>query len=336
MTPVIVIHGGAGTISRGCMTDAMEKEYTQALTDIVAAGSKVLADGGSALDAVTEAVRLLEECPLFNAGKGSVFTAAETHEMDASVMDGSNLKAGAVGAVRTIRNPVKAARAVMERTDHVLLIGEGAEAFAATQADLEIVDPKFFYTQNRMDQLLRAKEMSVTVLDHDGAAKGTPSPPKSPMFLEGVEPLDPDRKFGTVGAVALDCLGNLAAATSTGGMTNKMAGRVGDSPIIGAGTYANNETAAISTTGTGEMFIRAVAAYSVSAMIKYGKHTLESAGDIVVHQDLPKIGGHGGLIAVDREGNITMPFNTEGMYRGYARVGEQPTVYLYGKPSNQQ
>ena len=272
--------------------------------------------GRSALDAVTEAVRLLEECPLFNAGKGSVFTHQGTHELDACVMDGRTCDAGAVAGVSRIRNPVLAARAVLENSEHVLFAAEGAEKFAAAHG-LEMVAPDFFFTQERFDQLHRAQaEQGRVLLDHDGAAQAG-------------DPLDPDRKFGTVGAVALDALGNLAAATSTGGMTNKQAGRVGDTPIIGAGCYANNATVAVSSTGTGEIFMRGVAAYDVSALIEYGDLSLQAASDRVVMEKLPALGGSGGMIAVDRHGNIALPFNCEGMYRGFGYVGDAPSVGIY-------
>ncbi|HFF9832478.1 isoaspartyl peptidase/L-asparaginase [Serratia marcescens] len=314
--PVIAIHGGAGAITRAALSAEKERQYIQALSEIVAAGQAVLAQGGSALDAVTEAVRLLEECPLFNAGKGSVFTHQGTHELDACVMDGRTCDAGAVAGVSHIRNPVLAARAVLENSEHVLFAAEGAEKFAAAHG-LEMVTPDFFFTQERFDQLHRAQaEQGRVLLDHDGAARAG-------------DPLDPDRKFGTVGAVALDALGNLAAAISTGGMTNKQAGRVGDTPIIGAGCYANNATVAVSSTGTGEIFMRGVAAYDVSALIEYGGLSLQAASDRVVMEKLPALGGSGGMIAVDRHGNIALPFNCEGMYRGFGYVGDAPSVGIY-------
>ncbi|MGL5388821.1 MAG: isoaspartyl peptidase/L-asparaginase family protein [Serratia sp. (in: enterobacteria)] len=315
--PVIAIHGGAGAISRAALSAEKEQRYIQALSDIVAAGQAILAEGGSALDAVTQAVRLLEECPLFNAGKGAVFTHQGTHELDACVMDGRTCDAGAVAGVSRIRNPVLAARAVLENSTHVLFGGEGAERFAANHG-LEMVEPDFFFTQERFDQLHRAQaEQGRVLLDHDGAAALSD------------DPLDPDRKFGTVGAVALDALGNLAAATSTGGMTNKAAGRIGDTPIIGAGCYANNATVAVSSTGTGEIFMRTVAAYDVSALIEYAGLTLQQASDKVVMEKLLALGGSGGLIAIDRFGNVALPFNSEGMYRGFGYVGDAPSVGIY-------
>ncbi|WP_437615566.1 isoaspartyl peptidase/L-asparaginase [Erwinia sp. V71] len=314
---VIAIHGGAGAISRAAMSVEKEQEYRRALAEIVASGQAILAAGGSALDAVTEAVRLLEECPLFNAGKGSVFTHQGTHELDASVMDGRTLDVGAVAGVSHLRNPVLAARAVLEHSPHVLFIGEGAEDFAA-QHQLETVEPDFFSTPARWEQLQRALVSQQTLLDHDGAAQDTSG-----------DPLDNDRKFGTVGAVACDLHGNLAAATSTGGMTNKQAGRVGDSPLAGAGCYANNATVAVSCTGTGEVFIRTLAAYDTSALMEYAGLTLQQASDRVVMEKIPQLGGSGGLVAVDREGNVALPFNSEGMYRGYGYLGEDPVVGIY-------
>ncbi len=315
--PVIAIHGGAGAITRAALSAEKEQHYIQALSDIVVAGQVILARGGSALDAVTEAVRLLEECPLFNAGKGAVFTHQGTHELDACVMDGRTCDAGAVAGVSRIRNPVLAARAVLENSGHVLFAAEGAERFAAAHG-LEMVEPDFFFTQERFDQLHRAQaEQGRVLLDHDGAA------------AQSGDPLDPDRKFGTVGAVALDALGNLAAATSTGGMTNKQAGRIGDTPIIGAGCYANNATVAVSSTGTGEVFMRTVAAYDVSALIEYAGLSLQQASDKVVMEKLLAMGGSGGLIAIDRFGNVALPFNSEGMYRGFGYVGDAPSVGIY-------
>ncbi|WP_263910557.1 isoaspartyl peptidase/L-asparaginase [Achromobacter sp. 79A6] len=322
--PVIAIHGGAGAMSRAAMSPEKEQEYLSALESILAAGQAVLARGGSALDAVTEAVRLLEDCPLFNAGHGAVFTSAGTHELDAAIMDGATLRSGAIANVNRVRNPVFAARAVMETSKHVFFVGEGAEAFAK-DAGLELVDPSYFSTEARREQLLRVQRETpeAAVLDHDGqamVARGQPAP---------ADPLDSDKKFGTVGAVALDAQGNLAAATSTGGITNKQVGRVGDAPLIGAGTYASNKTCAVSTTGTGEMFIRMVAAYDVAAQMEYCGASLETAADRVVMEKLPTIGGKGGLVAVDAQGNVALPFNTEGMYRGYARVGEKPVAAIY-------
>ncbi|MFO6297323.1 isoaspartyl peptidase/L-asparaginase family protein [Rahnella selenatireducens] len=318
--PVIAIHGGAGAITRAAMSHEKEQHYLAELERIVTSGQAILAAGGSALDAVTEAVRLLEECPLFNAGKGAVFTHQGTHELDACIMDGRTLEAGAISCVNHIRNPILTARKVLENSPHVMFTGAGAEAFAREHGQ-EMVEPEFFHTQERFDQLQRAIAADGGVmLDHDGA------------FLNvqpSGDPIDPEHKFGTVGAVAMDAQGNLAAATSTGGMTNKQAGRVGDSPIIGAGCYASNNTVAISSTGTGEVFMRTVAAYDVAALIEYAGLTLEEATHRVVQEKLLPLGGSGGMIAIDRFGNVVLPFNSEGMYRGFARVGDVPVVSIY-------
>ncbi|MHB9326547.1 beta-aspartyl-peptidase [Phytobacter ursingii] len=307
---VIVIHGGAGTISRAQRSPEKERQYIAALSAIVESGQKMLNAGESALDVVTEAVRLLEECPLFNAGIGSVFTRDETHELDACVMDGYSLRAGAVAGVSRLRNPILVARLVMERSPHVLLVGEGAEKFAFAEG-MEPVSPDLFSTPERYAQLLAARAAGQTALDHGGA------------------PLDETKKMGTVGAVALDKQGNLAAATSTGGMTNKLPGRVGDSPLPGAGCYANNASVAVSCTGTGEVFIRALAAYDIAALMDYGGLSLHEACEAVVMEKLPALGGSGGLIAVDREGNIALPFNSEGMYRAWGYAGDAPSVGIY-------
>jgi len=316
--PVIAIHGGAGAITRAAMSAEKEQLYLAELERIVSAGQAILAAGGSALDAVTEAVRLLEECPLFNAGKGAVFSHQGTHELDACIMDGRTLDAGAICGVSHIRNPVMTARKVLENSPHVLFTGAGAEDFARANGQ-EMVEPAYFFTQERYEQLQRAIAADTGVmLDHDGAT----------LNASG-DPIDPERKFGTVGAVAIDELGNLAAATSTGGMTNKQAGRVGDSPIIGAGCYASNNTVAISSTGTGEVFMRTVAAYDVAALMEYAGLTLAEATHKVVQEKLLPLGGSGGMIAVDKFGNVELPFNSEGMYRGFARVGEAPVVSIY-------
>lgn len=306
---VIAIHGGAGAITRAQLSPEKELLYIKALSEIVEAGQALLEAGGTALDAVTEAVRMLEECPLFNAGIGAVFTHDGTHELDACIMDGNTLEAGAVAGVSHIRNPIIAARKVLEHSPHVLLIGKGAENFAEQQG-LEPVSPDIFFTQQRWDQLQSARASHQTVLDHD-------------------EPINPGTKFGTVGAVALDKHGNLAAATSTGGMTNKMPGRVGDSPIIGAGCYANNANVAVSCTGTGEVFMKTLAAYDIAALMEYGGLSLHQATERVVMEKLPALQGSGGVIAIDSEGNVALPFNSEGMYRGYGYVGDAPSVGIY-------
>ncbi|MGF6568269.1 beta-aspartyl-peptidase (threonine type) [Paraburkholderia sp. GAS333] len=326
---VIAIHGGAGTILRASMSASAEADYHAALHAVLSAGQRVLADGGSALDAVSVAVRLLEDCPLFNAGHGAVYTAAGTHELDAAIMDGSTLEAGAVCCVKRVRNPILAARSVLEHSEHVMFTGEGAEAFAAAQG-LEFVDPAYFDTEARHRQWMLARGQQRAMLDHDGAtlAAGASSSAANDEPTPH-EPIDPNRKFGTVGAVALDIHGHLAAATSTGGVTNKQVGRVGDTPLIGAGCYADDATCAVSTTGSGEMFMRMVAAYDVAAQMAYRQVSLQDAAHDVVMNRLPKIDGRGGLIAVDAQGNVTLPFNTEGMYRGFARLGETPETAIY-------
>lgn len=318
-TAAIVIHGGAGTILRSAMNPEQEQQYLQSLQDILRQAATVLENGGSAVDGVAEAVRLLEDQPLFNAGKGSVYTRAGTHELDAAIMDGATLGAGAVTYVNDLKNPILAARAVMEHSEHVLLAGAGATAFAVAHG-VERVAPEYFHTEQRYTQWQRVRhEQGMALLDHDVATR----------IVQEQAPLDPDKKFGTVGAVALDLHGNLAAATSTGGITNKLAGRIGDSPIIGAGCYADNHTAAMSATGTGESFIRSVALYDIAARMQYTGATLEQAAHYVVHERLPRFAGRGGLIAIDAAGNITMPFNTEGMYRGFMRIGEAPVAQIY-------
>lgn len=306
---VIAIHGGAGAISRTQLSAQKELEYVEALSAIVEQAQQMLEAGAGALDVVTEAVRQLEECPLFNAGMGSVFTADETHELDACVMDGYSLNAGAVAGVKHLRNPVLAARQVLENSPHVLLIGDGAETFAQ-QHGIELVNNNIFSTSERFQQLQEAKSQGSISLDHDA-------------------PLDERTKMGTVGAVALDKHGNLAAATSTGGMTNKLPGRVGDSPLVGAGCYANNANVAVSCTGTGEVFIRALAAYDIAALMEYGHLSLHEACERVVMEKLPALGGSGGLIAIDSEGNVALPFNSEGMYRAWAYAGDTPTIGIY-------
>lgn len=315
-TPVIAIHGGAGTLSRATISAAQQADYRSALAAILQAAQASLADGAGALDVVTEAVRQLEECPLFNAGRGAVYTAKARHELDACVMRGSDLAAGAVAGVRTLRNPVLAARALLEEGGAVMLIGEGAERFAVRQG-CETVAPDWFGTPARLQQLrsMQADQASAgaMALDHDGPAT----------------PLDERAKFGTVGAVALDAHGHLAAATSTGGMTNKRPGRVGDSPLIGAGCYANDRTVAVSCTGAGEAFMRALAAHDISALMEYAGLPLAEAARRVVMDKLPPLGGRGGLIAVDAQGHVALPFNTEGMYRGWARVGQPVQVAIY-------
>jgi beta-aspartyl-peptidase (threonine type) len=290
----IAIHGGAGTLERNVMSPVKEAAYRRTLQQSLDIGFSLLKQGAAALDAVEAAVKVMEDSPLFNAGRGSVFTHKGTHEMDASIMDGKTLAAGAVAGISGVRNPIALARLVMEKSGHVLLSGEGAMEFARSE-NVAMENEKYFYDELRYRQFQEALQKNVTQLDHS--------------------PLD-EKKFGTVGAVALDKHGNLAAATSTGGMTNKKFGRVGDSPLIGAGNYANNATCAVSCTGSGEFFIRRVVAYDVSCLMEYKGLSLEEACREVVHVRLPEIEGDGGLIAVDRSGQISMPFNTSGMYRG--------------------
>lgn len=306
----IAIHGGAGTIAPHLLTPKLEKEYLHALKSALQVGKAILVDNGTALDAVEAAVRCLEDCPLFNAGKGSVFTHEKTNELDAAIMCGLRLQAGSVAAVRQVKNPITLARTIMEKSNHVMLHGSGALQFAKLHG-LEIEDDAYFFSHYRYEQLLNVINEEHSYLDH--------SP--EPKFPD-------DKKFGTVGAVALDMHGNLAAATSTGGMTNKRYGRIGDSPVIGAGTYANNHTCAVSCTGHGEYFLRAVAAYDVSCLMEYKGLSLQEAADYVIHQKMVKLGGEGGLIAVDRKGNVVLPFNSEGMYRGWANNFEsQVAIY---------
>jgi beta-aspartyl-peptidase (threonine type) len=307
----LVIHGGAGTIERGKMTSEKEGEYRAGLERALRAGYEVLKRGGSSLDATEVAVRVLEDDPHFNAGRGSVFTSAGTNEMDASIMDGKTLRAGAVGSVKHIKNPIGLARLVMEKSPHVMLDCAGAEAFAKANG-IELVDQKYFFTQERWDALQKIKAAEKNRANGAGTS-----------FLI----TDQDR-HGTVGAVALDKDGNLAAATSTGGTTNKLPGRIGDTPVIGAGTYANNQTCAVSCTGDGEYFIRAVAAHEVSALMEYRGMKLQQAAQTVLDA-VQKLGGTGGLIAIDRNGDIALPFNTNGMYRGYVDPNGKLVVDIY-------
>ncbi len=291
----IVIHGGAGTILKENMDPETEALYIQKLTEALEVGSAILSNGGSSLDAVTAAITIMEDSPLFNAGKGAVFTAEGKNEMDASIMDGNNLNAGAVAGVKTVKNPILAAREVMENSKHVMLQGEGADIFAK-EHNLKIEDSSYFFTEKRWKSFLRVNK----------------------------------NKFGTVGAVALDMSGNLAAGTSTGGMTNKMKGRVGDTPIIGAGTYADNKSCAISATGHGEYFIRNVVAYDIAALMKYSGVSLKEASNYVIMKKLKDQNAEGGIIGLDKAGNFIMTFNTKGMYRGYKNSNGFEDVLIYG------
>ena len=303
----IAIHGGAGTLVKGMMTVELEAAYKSALKLALDAGYTILENGGTAVDAVEKAVIVLEDSHLFNAGKGSVFTANETHEMDASIMDGKTLNAGAVSLITGIKNPVSLSKDVMEKSEHVFLAGEGAMQFAKMN-DYKIEDETYFYDEFRHKQWLEIKDTDSFQLDH---AKKK------------------DSKFGTVGAVACDQNGNIAAATSTGGMTNKKWGRVGDSPMIGAGNYANNKTCAISCTGSGEFFIRGVVAYDVACLMEHKGLSLKEASNEVINKRILEIKGDGGLIAVDSKGNIAMPFNTEGMYRASKSSNGNEEVSIY-------
>ncbi|MFM2047559.1 MAG: hypothetical protein RI955_105 [Bacteroidota bacterium] len=296
----IAIHGGAGTLTKSMMSADKEQQYLSALHEATAVGKLILQNGGSALDAVEQAVVSLENCPLFNAGKGAVFNHKGEHELDASIMFGKNTSAGAVAGVKHIANPISLAKAVLQKSNHVMLMGDGAEQFAKEQ-NIDLVDQSYFYNEFRFQQWQEIKNEDKFMLDHSVSIQ--------------------EKKKGTVGAVALDSSGNLAAATSTGGMTNKKWGRVGDTPIIGAGTYANNNTCAVSCTGHGEFFIEQVVAYDVHCLMLYKNMTLKEATEYVVLDKLKNIEAEGGLIAVDNLGNISLVFNSEGMYRASFKEG---------------
>lgn len=314
IVPTLVIHGGAGTIKKENMSPELENEYNEKLEEALNAGYKILEEGGSSSDAVIAAIQIMEASSLFNAGIGAVYTHDETIEHDASFMDGETRNAGAVAGVSRIKSPIQAAFEVMNSSGHVMMSGKGAEMFAKQQG-LEMVDPSYFYNEKRHKQLLRIKEKERSELDHDG---------KSTQM----EPYEHDYKYGTVGAVALDKNGNLAAGTSTGGMTNKRFGRIGDSPIIGAGTYADNQTCAVSSTGHGEYFIRNVVAYDIAARMKYKGSSLEDAASNAI-KTLGEIKGTGGVICIDAQGNTALPFNTAGMYRGWINQSGQPNIKMY-------
>lgn len=306
----LAIHGGAGTIAPDKITPEVEQEIRAGLGKALEAGHAILKTGGSSLDAIVASVRVMEDNPHFNAGRGAVFTSAGTHELDAAIMDGRKLRAGAAGGLRHVKNPISLARAVMERSPHVLIVGEGAERFAR-ETGIELVDEKYFYTEERWQALQRVKKAQA-----EARASG------KELVIS-----DQDR-HGTIGAVALDSSGNLAAATSTGGNTNKRPGRIGDTPIIGAGTYANNKTCALSATGDGECFIRLVAGHEVSALMEHRALPLEQAAQAVIDQ-ITDLRGAGGLIAIDRNGNISLPFNTAGMYRGHVDSTGRAVIELY-------
>ena len=308
---VIAIHGGAGTILRSNMTNEIEQKYKMALNESILAGENILLNSGLAIDAVEASIRSLENNPLFNAGRGSVFSHEGEHEMDASIMNGKDLMAGAIAGVKNVKNPITLAKSVMQHSNHVFMAGHGAEVFAK-QLNIEMVPNEYFFEQMRYDQLIQAKSNDRIELDH-----------VDNKFENG------EKKFGTVGAVALDVFGNISAGTSTGGMTNKKHGRVGDTPIIGAGTYANNQTCAVSCTGHGEFFIRSVVAYDISCLIEYKGFSLKEACNLVVKDKLVKIGGEGGLIALDARGNIELCFNSEGMYRASKKSNEEVYLGIY-------
>lgn len=310
----IVIHGGAGTILRKNMSIEDEQAYKTKLEEAIRVGYNILKNGGSSLDAVEKTINIMEDSPLFNAGKGAVFTNAETNELDASIMDGKTLNAGASAGTRTVKNPINLARSVMENSPHVMLSGKGAETFAEEQG-LTIVDSSYFFTEKRFQSLKRIKEREANTKTDNNSA-----------FYD---PTIKDSKFGTVGCVALDKNGNLAAGTSTGGMTNKRWGRIGDAPIIGAGTYANNATCGVSSTGWGEFFIRAMVAHDISALMDYKGLTLQEAAKEVIQKKVPELGGDGGIIAVDKYGNMVMEFNTAGMYRASMDDKGELTIGIY-------
>lgn len=308
----LVIHGGAGALVKGMYTPDEESEYKSKLNEALVKGYSVLKNGGSSLDAIEETIKILEDSPLFNAGKGAVFTNNGINELDAAIMDGANLNAGTIACVTRVKNPISLARAVMEKSEHVMMVGDGAEMFAE-ETGIELVDPAYFFTQKRWDSLQKAKELEkndkhISHLKHNS-----------------------NYKFGTVGCVALDKNGNIAAGTSTGGMTNKKYGRVGDVPIIGAGTYADNKSCAVSSTGWGEFFIRLTIAKDIAAHVEYKGMTLKDAADFVIHEKLTKLGGDGGVIGIDTLGNVVMSFNSSGMFRGYKLSNGKSFVGIYGK-----
>ncbi|MEZ7494688.1 isoaspartyl peptidase/L-asparaginase [Leeuwenhoekiella aequorea] len=309
----IVIHGGAGTILKKNMTDSLELAYKEALTEAIKIGYEILENGGTSLEAVQRTINSMENSPLFNSAKGAVFNHEGINELDASIMDGETLNAGAIAGVTNVKNPINLAYEVMTNSEHVLLSGKGAELFAK-EHNIELVDPSYFFTQNRFDALQRT------------LAKEKSSSSNKTAFYD---PFIKDDKYGTVGCVALDKNGNIAAGTSTGGMNNKRYNRIGDSPIIGSGTYANNATCGVSSTGWGEYFIRGQVAYDISAQIEYAGKDLESAAKNVIQDKLTNLGGTGGIVALDKFGNPSMEFNTEGMYRAYMNDKGQLTLGIY-------
>lgn len=315
----IIIHGGAGTILKKNMTPEREAAYKAKLEEAIRVGYDILKNGGSSLDAVQKTINVMEDSPLFNAGKGAVFTNAETNELDASIMDGKNLNAGASAGTTTVRNPIDLARVIMDKSPHVMMAGSGAETYAKEQG-LTIVEPSYFYTENRFKSLERVKEKEAQKekeIDTESA------------YLNFYDADLKDSKFGTVGCAALDKNGNLAAGTSTGGMTNKRYGRVGDAPIIGAGTYANNNSCAVSSTGWGEYFIRAMVAHDISALMQYKGMSLKEAAQEVIQRKVPELGGDGGIVAVDKDGNMVAEFNTAGMYRASMNDKGELVIGIY-------
>jgi L-asparaginase / beta-aspartyl-peptidase len=330
-----IIHGGAGVITKGSLTPEREAEYRKKLEEAVLAGYKALQEGKSSLDAVEIAIRLLEDSPLFNAGKGAVFTADGKNELDASVMDGKTLAAGSVAGLHRVKNPISLARLVMEKSPHVMMTGDGAEKFAK-EMNVELVDEKYFWTQERWDALQRVvkeekeKEKKLQAPKTNGQTSARPAPLTREEYYASMTPAQKlaVNKFGTVGAAALDKDGNLAAGTSTGGMTYKKYGRVGDAPIIGAGTYANNATCAVSATGWGEYFIRVGVARDISALMEYRAMPVQQAADTVMKK-VQTLGGDGGVIVLDKFGNMGVSFNSEGMYRAYINAEGKPVVEIY-------
>ncbi len=312
----IIIHGGAGTILRENMSPEKEAAYRAKLEEAIKIGYNILKSGGSSLDAVQRTINVMEDSPLFNAGKGAVFTNAGTNEHDASIMDGKTLNAGASAGTTIVRNPINLARTIMDNSPHVMLSGNGANTFAKEQG-LQIVEPDYFYTESRHKSLEKIKESEKLELDHDDKTAN--------FYDETIK----NSKFGTVGCAALDRNGDLAAGTSTGGMSNKRWGRIGDSPIIGAGTYANNNTCAISSTGWGEYFIRAMVAYDISALMAYKNLSLQEAAKEVIQNKLSNLGGTGGVVAVDKNGNMVAEFNTAGMYRAAMNDKGELSISIY-------
>lgn len=306
----IVIHGGAGAMKKEFMSDSLEQAYLHVLDSALMIGYQLLENGKPSIDAVTAVITILEDSHLFNAGRGAVFTNTEENELDASIMDGATKNAGAVAGVKRIKNPILLAKSVMLNSEHVMMAGEGAENFALSQG-FEFVDPSYFRVESRLESLRKVQEK------------------EKEKYNAHYDDLIKDSKFGTVGCVALDKMGNIVAGTSTGGMTNKKFGRIGDAPIIGAGTYANNETCGVSSTGWGEYFIRSVVAYDISALMEYKGLSLEEAAQIVIHEKVPALGGDGGIIALDAHGNIAMEFNTDGMFRSSIDKNGNKTVKVF-------